>query len=55
MGGGEREPFGSRYGKRQSFVKTSVIGWFHKRHEVVGEISDGHPLKKELSLLRITF
>jgi len=41
--------------ERQSFVKTSVIGWFHKRHDFVGQIRDGHPIKKKLSLFKIGF
>jgi hypothetical protein len=25
-----------------------VIGWFHKRHEFVGQVSDGHDIKKKI-------
>ena len=36
--------------ERPPFVKTSVIGWLQNRHEFARQISDGHLIKKKLSL-----
>jgi hypothetical protein len=34
--------------ERPPFVKMSVIGWIHKKQEFVGQISNGHAIKKKI-------